>query len=150
MHLRLTRTPLTASLSGALLSSFLGCGDANKDAGPKGPTEQEVAAKREACEFKVGQLPAETIPAGYPIGDQIPLKHIVLIMQENRSYDHYFSELNLPGSDVASRDASNPDSHGNPVKRFHFTTKCMPGGAHGWDPQHRNWNGGKNDGKAQQ
>src|SRR5262245_52019708 len=58
---------------------------------------------REACEFKAGALPAETLP---PVAS-MPFENIVLVMQENRSFDHYYSKLSHGGVRVAPPDAGN-------------------------------------------
>src|SRR5512134_3510527 len=71
-----------------------------------------------SCAHDAGALPAETNPGGLH-GDQIPIDTIVVLMQENRSFDHYFSRL---GKNVERppRHASNPDPLGGPpIERFH-------------------------------
>ena len=136
------------SLTAALLPlALLGCAPkAAPPAPPSGPTAAESAAQMAACAYTPGLPASKTVPAGLPTGDAIPIKHIVLLMQENRSFDHYYSELNIPGLDVAPANASNPDANGNPVTRFHLTTQCMGGGNHSWDAEHHNLDNGKNDG----
>jgi phospholipase C len=136
---------------------WLACGVAPGKSGVPSPTAAQVAqimSREAACAYAPGMMASETLP-GYPTGDEIPIKHVVLLMQENRSFDHYFSELKLPGINVAPPTASNPDANGNPVQRFHFTTNypgpgpgpgvCMDGGDHGWDGEHNNLDDGKND-----
>src|SRR4051812_30632993 len=49
--------------------------------------------RREACEFKKGAMPEQTLDAEEPIGQRIPIDHFVIVMQENRSFDHYFHDL---------------------------------------------------------
>ena len=110
------------------------------------PTAAQVQVKSAACGYKPGTDATDTTPGDDPTGGDIPIDHIVLIMQENRSFDHYYSFLKIPGLDVGSPTVTNPDSKGNQVERFHFTSPCMPGGDHGWVPQHANVDGGKNDG----
>jgi phospholipase C len=110
------------------------------------PTAQAVAAKMDACGYVPGLKASDTLPATMPTGADIPIEHIILLMQENRSFDHYYSMLDIPGLDVASPTATNLDSMGNTVPRFHFTTKCMAGGHHDWTDQHAYLDGGKLDG----
>src|ERR1700728_3807406 len=54
------------------------------------PTDAAAAAQRLACGYKAGSLPAETQGSTYPSGDAIPVKHILVLMQENRSFDSCF------------------------------------------------------------
>jgi phospholipase C len=89
------------------------------------------------------------------------IKHVVLLMQENRSFDHYFGTLagvrgfadphamSLPnGKSVFYQpDVENPDGYLLP---FHLDTRRthaqkIPSTNHGWPVQHAAWNGGKMD-----
>jgi hypothetical protein len=47
-----------------------------------------LAARRSTCEFGPGALPEQTIGCEMR-GQRLPFEHVVLIMQENRSFDHY-------------------------------------------------------------
>jgi phospholipase C len=77
------------------------------------------------CRFGAGALPEETLPAGLPHGDQIPIDHILVLMQENRSFDHYFSQLNIKNVDRARKTMSNPDPTGGPpIHPFHQKEYC--------------------------
>src|SRR5438270_305990 len=63
------------------------------------------------CDFGPGALPVETAP-GRPHGSQIPIDTIVVMMQENRSFDHYFGQIHFEGQRHARRvprNASNPE-----------------------------------------
>jgi phospholipase C len=128
-----------------LLAPVLG-GANNCQQKTAGPTLSDVMANEAACTYGPGLLARDTLPAGYPTGDELPIKHIVLLMQENRSFDHYFARSNIPGINVAPADASNPDGNGNTVSMFPCTNYCMDGGNHGWDAEHANLDSGKNDG----
>ncbi len=89
------------------------------------------------------------------------IKHIVLLMQENRSFDHYFGTmagvrgfedahaLKLAGgrSVFYQPDSLNPDGYLLP---FHLDTRLssaqkIPSTSHAWAVQHQAWNGGKMD-----
>ena len=68
--------------------------------------------------------PALTL-ADFP--SQILIDHIKA-MQENRTFDHYFSSLTVPGQTVdgAAPDATNPDpTAGGTIARFHQTDFCF-------------------------
>ena len=89
------------------------------------------------------------------------IKHVVLLMQENRSFDHYFgtlagvrgfddpNALKLPdGRSVFYQpDPQNPDGYLLP---FHLDThktnaQKIPSTDHGWKTQHEAWNNGRMD-----
>ncbi|HEY5296441.1 MAG TPA: phospholipase C, phosphocholine-specific [Verrucomicrobiae bacterium] len=89
------------------------------------------------------------------------IKHVVLLMQENRSFDHYFgtlagvrgfndpAALTLPdGRSVFHQpDPQNPDGYLLP---FHLNTRKssaqkIPSTNHSWPVQHAAWNNGKMD-----
>ncbi len=126
-------------------------------------TEAELAPERKACRFSAGAWPAETIGTDYPLGDDIPIKHVIVVMQENRSFDNYLGRLVAqgyyqgadfgPGGDGLSRhDAvdvppagwSNPDGMGGTVVP-HFDDGYCYGVNHSWDDMHDMWNEGRLD-----
>ncbi len=71
-----------------------------------GLTAQQAKDQRAACAFTAGALPSDTLAGDTKLGDQLPFDHIVLVMQENRSFDHYFSKLSHGGVVVAPADAT--------------------------------------------
>ena len=102
-----------------------------------------------ACAFRAGALPADTLPAGTPHGAAIPIDHVVVLMQENHSFDNYFGRLPALGRrdvDGLPADAGNPDSNGMPVRAFHQDHYCTADTDHSWTGSHLEFNGGKNDG----
>ncbi len=60
-------------------------------------TEAQLAPQRQACAFAAGAWPAQTIGTDYPVGADIPINHVIVIMQENRSFDHYLGQLVAQG-----------------------------------------------------
>lgn len=113
------------------------------------PEDAVASAGREACQFAAGSLPLETHGDQAPDGSTIPIEHIIVIMQENRSFDHYWQmlpERGQPEADVAPADFSNPDIHGTPVPIFHETQYCVVDTNHEWAGADRQINGGKMDG----
>lgn len=107
-------------------------------------------ARREACEFKAGDLAAKTLAPEDPIGPSIPIDHFVIVMQENRSFDHYFQELpkfGQPDAEVAPADFQNHDPKTNrDLKIFHQTSLCGKDTRHDWNSAHRQLSDGKMDG----
>lgn len=120
------------------------------DAGPyERIPESEAAAGRESCAFGRGAMPWETIGGEHPIGGDIPIRHWFVLMQENRSFDHYFGTM--PGVDgLPPEGVTNPDTSGTPVSTFHQTEYCTHDVGHSWNAGHIQWNGGANDGFVRQ
>ena len=113
------------------------------------PTDDDATTKRASCTFKAGALPAESQGASRPMGKKIPIDHVVVIMQENRSFDHYFwklKEAGHPDAEVAPPDFTNPDLTGKPVAPFHDSQLCFVDTAHGWNAVHTQYDDGKMDG----
>ena len=85
---------------------------------------------------------------------QKKIQHVVVIMQENRSFDHYFGTY--PGADgipmqdgVPTVCAPDPAT-GECVKPFHDSNDLDYGGPHRADDAEKDINGGKMDGFIQQ
>jgi len=96
-----------------------------------------------------------------PSGSLRDIKHVVLLMQENRSFDHYFGTLagvrgfDDPNAQILSTgksvfyqpDPANPNGYLLP---FHLDTRTtsaqkIPSTSHAWAVQHASWNEGKMD-----
>lgn len=120
----------------------------NREVDP--PTETTASAQRSSCGYQAGALPAETHAEGTPMGEDIPIDHIIVVMMENRSFDHYFQKLPASGQtdvDVAPDDFSNPSADGTKQVPIHRDTQhCFVDTAHGWDAVHRQYNDGAMDG----
>ena len=96
-----------------------------------------------------------------PGGSLRDIEHIVILMQENRSFDHYFGTM--PGVRGFADPAAIRLPDGSPVFRqpypghaqgylapFHLDTKATsaqatPGTDHSWPTQHQAWNNGQMD-----
>jgi phospholipase C len=101
---------------------------------------------------------ASRAPKGGRLSD---IKHVVMLMQENRSFDHYFGSLSgvrgfddqhvlrLPSGRPVwfQPDPSNPDGYLLPyhVDSRTSAAQAIPSMSHAWDVQHQAWNGGKMD-----
>jgi phospholipase C len=99
--------------------------------------------------------------AGPPRGRLSDIKHIVILMQENRSFDQYFGTM--PGVRGFGDPAAIRLPDGKPVffqpdpshaqgylLPFHYDTRitsaqATPETRHGWRSQHNAWDGGKMD-----
>jgi phospholipase C len=75
---------------------------------------------------------------------------VVVVMMENRSFDHYMGALSLeegrPDVDGLTAGLSNPDLNGEPVEIGPATVDCLEDPPHSWDASHAQFNGGANDG----
>src|SRR5882672_2293716 len=106
------------------------------------------AADRAACAFRAGSRAADTV--ALPSGS-LPIQHVIVVMKENRSFDHIFGALSAVQSDAMTFPPgfNNPDPHGAPVAPFHLHTTCEPYDlGHQWEAMHRQIDGGKMDGYA--
>ena len=92
-----------------------------------------------------------TVPAATPFGK---IAHFVVLMQENRSFDHYFGHLAQydPSLGVAPEpNTGNLDPNGHLIKPFHETHYCEVADLdHSWTGTHHEWNNGAMSGFAQQ
>jgi hypothetical protein len=116
------------------------------------PAYDANAGKRRACTFRRGDKTAKTIGANAPSGNALPFKHIIVLMMENRSFDHYYGALSKPNSygnavDVATEQNCNPDpATKTKVCRYRETRYCVKNTAHTWEEVHAQFNGGRLDG----
>ncbi len=116
--------------------------------------EAQAAASRAACRFERGTLADESLGSEIPVGADIPIDTIVILMQENRSFDSYFGHFGKYAgrTDVESspEDATNPEDTANPASPKHpyrhGAHLCFADTDHSWAASHRQWNNGKNDG----
>src|SRR5580698_2514606 len=122
-----------------------------------------AAGTTAAAAFAAEFLPAnvrKALAAGPPrgTGSLADIRHVVILMQENRSFDHYFGTL--PGvrgfSDPAAitlstgrpvfyqPDPANPDGYLLPFHLDTLTTsaQAIPSTSHAYAVQHSAWNGG--------
>jgi phospholipase C len=125
-------------------------------------TTGAMAAAAFAAEFlppNVRRAMARTPPN--VAGKLADIKHVVILMQENRSFDHYFGTL--PGvrgfSDPAAitlrtgrtvfyqPDAVNPAGYLLPFRldTRRTSAQAIPSTSHAWSVQHDAWNAGKMD-----
>jgi phospholipase C len=75
-----------------------------------------------------------------------PINHVIVDMQENRSFDHYFGFAPWVGSYGVPAGYSQPDGSGGSVAPYHFTSLSTPDIGHSWDAAHREWAGGRMNG----
>lgn len=106
------------------------------------------AEKRALCTFRAGARPAETLDVDAPLGEKIPIDHFVVVLQENRSFDHYLQKLpeyGQPDVDVSPADYENPDPAGDGeiVHPFRIVDPCVRDVPHNWVAVHHQLGEGK-------
>ncbi len=166
--------PLCAALFASLVVAPLACkssssadtspdGGAGTDTRPPTPPEWNRAvtrpddatakSQRDACKFARGALPAETFGTGTPVDKDLPIETIIVVMQENRSFDSYFGHLGKYAgrSDIESAPDTTmlPDKAGGaPATNAyqHAPHMCFLDTNHEWAGSHLEYNAGKNDG----
>ena len=108
--------------------------------------EDSLAGHREGCEFTIGARVEETLGVTPAEVASIPLSHVVVVMQENRSFDHYFATLHQTHADVEPLppDYANPDPFGGRSRiPFRLESSCLPTDLpHDWCSMHQGWNEG--------
>jgi phospholipase C len=110
------------------------------------------AAARAQCAFTAGARASDTLGIDEATRARIPIRHVIVMMKENRSFDHLFGKLHDLQPDVEAIPATytNPGPDGAPVSPTHATTTCIP-----FDPNHQSSSiaacidGGKMDGFVQ-
>jgi phospholipase C len=118
-----------------------------------------VAGFAGAFPESLARAAAASSPGGFDLSQ---VKHIVYLMQENRSFDHYFGTFpgargysdprpqRLPtGRTVFQQpDPANPDAYLEPYHMSTVTTgaAAVPSLSHDWRDQHASWNNGAMDG----
>ena len=95
-----------------------------------------------------------------PPGELSDIEHVVILIQENRSFDHYFGTLpgvrgfndtTVPRS-IFEQPGYPQEGYGGVLLPFHPEggpqpgERCFPDITHSWVPQHESWNGGAMDG----
>jgi len=136
----------------AAFVAVLGCGQpppAEPDANTR-PSDTMAADQRAACTFTRGALPIDTLGQSEPLGDEIPIDTIVVLIQENRSFDSYFSHLGRyagRGDIEAAPDTTiNPDDRGGVHHYMHAPHMCNIDTNHEWVGTHEEYDAGKMDG----
>ncbi len=85
-----------------------------------------------------------------PEPEKAEITHIVVVMMENRSYDHFLGSRKLAGlpGDGIDPDMANDDLEGvsQAVYRESIASPCVADPPHGWDASHAQFNSGMNDG----
>jgi phospholipase C len=113
------------------------------------PTDS-LATQRQACMFDAGAAATDTLGLTEALRAAIPIKNVIVLMKENRSFDHLLGLLHdegQPGTEAIPATFSNLDSTGATVAPFAETTTCIGHDPdHQWDAMHAQVDNGKMDG----
>ncbi len=91
-----------------------------------------------------------------PLGKLTDIEHVIILIQENRSFDHYFGTYSgvegygSPAAQAVYEQAGYPVAgYEGKLLPFHLNpgmmAQCMPDITHSWVPQHKAWNNGAMD-----
>ena len=112
----------------------------------------------QACGGATTKAASGVKPAGSDLG---AVEHVVFLMNENRSFDHYYGTYAgvrgfgdptaLPGVFEQSWDGASDGHSASTLRPFHLDTattdaECTFDLSHEWNAQHMCWNNGKMDG----
>ncbi|HWB66847.1 MAG TPA: alkaline phosphatase family protein [Mycobacteriales bacterium] len=151
----LSRRDLIAAVSAVGAAAALGI-SSKASAAPVAASGRAPTVARTAAERSVARA-AMTKPHG---GDLGAVEHIVFLMMENRSYDHYFGAYHKgrgfddhPKHSLRSFAQSYPAGTALSPRRkllpFHLSADagedCTHDLSHDWGPQHECWNHGRMD-----
>jgi phospholipase C len=104
-----------------------------------------LAGRRAQCTFTRGAMPQNTITISPRDRGSIPIGHVVVMIKENRSFDHLLGQLSTEGQpDADAIPLAYSNKAGPPV---HAITTCIhTDPPHRWDDMHAYVDGGKMDG----
>ncbi len=140
------------TLGGLVRIGFLGeasRGHGGPEAGTRRPSRSRALRLRA---WRLGLLAAALLAgacapaAAHAAGEEgiHKIKHVVMLMQENRSFDEYFGTY--PGANGIPSNVCVPDPHGGCIKPFHDPRDENTGGPHGTKAFEGDIDGGLMDG----
>jgi phospholipase C len=136
LTIEVSRRQLMASMGGMVLASF---------------------ALPSALRKAVDNAPASLLGASSRVPPISDIRHVVVLMQENRSFDHYFGAMpgvrgfSDPQAIAGVFKQADSDNAAGYLYPFHADTTStsaqqLPSNSHSWGPQHDSWNSGKMNG----
>jgi phospholipase C len=91
-------------------------------------------------------LPAARARAAGAGPGSVPIQHVVVACQENRSFDHYYGFAPFAGQFGVPAGYSQPDGQGGAVTPYHFTSLATSDIGHSWSAMHSEYDAGAMDG----
>ncbi len=92
-------------------------------------------AERQGCGFGPGDAPERTRGISAELAAQIPIRHVIVMLKENRSFDHLLGRLHdrgQPEAEALPEHFTNPDLAGLEVPFTHAPSTCLSR-----DPEHQ-------------
>jgi phospholipase C len=127
----------------------------DRETGPQDITRRQALRELGTAGAGIGLLGggldallASTAAAKPRAGSLKDIDHVVILIQENRSFDHYFGTLSgVRGfDDHRGRSAfTQVDASHRKFHPFRLESGCFSDITHDWAPQHQAWNGGRMD-----
>jgi phospholipase C len=122
-------------------------GGASNDSGASGDgatcsspiAADPLAPERAACKFAAGAKVVDTLGLGAAAQAAIPIKNVIVMMKENRSFDHLLGQLHatVPAVEAIPAGFTNVALDGGVVAPFHQTSTCITHDPdHQWDAMH--------------
>jgi phospholipase C len=106
-------------------------------------------AERAACAFGPGALAEDTLGVPRALAGELPIRHVIIVMRENRSFDHLLGRLHdvQPEAEAVPDSFMNLDPSGKVVVPFRAKSTCLATNPeHQWAAMHKGVNGGAMDG----
>ncbi len=75
-----------------------------------------------------------------------PIQHVIVDLQENRSFDHYYGFAPFVDPYGVPAGYTQPDGNGGTIAPYHFTSLTTPDIGHNWSATHAEYDGGAMDG----
>jgi phospholipase C len=94
----------------------------------------------------VGLVAIKHAAASITDGNPIPINHVLIACQENRSFDEYFGYYPRAGSFGLPAGYSQPDGNGGTVTPSHYFFPFSTDNSHTWQDIHSEWDKGAMDG----
>lgn len=112
--------------------------------------QADTLAERSACTWDAGATTDQTLGVPPEAAAAIPIRHVILVMKENRSFDHLFGslhDLGQPAAEAVPTNFSNPKEDGRLVFAYHASTTCIAHNPrHDWVHMHEQEDRGAMDG----
>ena len=114
------------------------------------PARDELALRRQSCAFGEGARVAESLGIEPERRRSWPIEHVIVLMKENRSFDHLFARLHDQGQSLTEplpAEFSNLDMSAERVSPSRAETSCFAHDPdHQWDAMHLQVNQGAMNG----
>ena len=134
-----TITPTTSTTNDVTSESGVADSSSSSESS-SGESESSTGEPVDECMGDGGLTPAELLA---------DIDTVIVVVMENRSFDHYFGSATFLESwqvEGLAGDESNLDLEGNTITVFAMDNLEINDPPHDWDPVHLSWNNGKLDG----